>query len=53
MSELDNRRSKEELGIIYTPLADYLKSIVDHYKNNPKLMPEGYATRRLELQLTH
>ena len=53
MSELDNRRSKEELGMVYTPLADYLKSIVDHYKNNPKLMPEGYATRHLELQLTH
>lgn len=50
MSELDNRRSKGELGAIYTPLADYLKSVVDHYKNNPKLMPEGYATRHAELR---
>lgn len=52
MSELDNRRSKEEMGVVYTPLAEYLKSIVAHYRNNPKLMPEGYATRHLELQLS-
>ena len=52
MSELDNRRSKEELGMIYTPLTKYLESIVQHYRDNPKLMPEGYATRNLELQLT-
>lgn len=51
MSELDNRRSKEDLGLVYTPLSNYLKSIVEHYKNNPKLMPEGYATRHLELRL--
>jgi len=49
MSELDNRRSKEELGITYTPLAAYLESIVRHYKDNPKLMPEGYGIRRDEL----
>ena len=52
MSVLDNRRSKEELGVVYTPLAAYLESIVDHYKRNSKLMPESYATRNLELQLT-
>jgi nucleoside-diphosphate-sugar epimerase len=52
MSVLDNRRSKEELGAVYTPLATYLNSIVDHYKRNPKLMPESYAARNLELQLT-
>jgi len=52
MSGLDNRRSKKELGTVYTPLAEYLESIVEHYKNNWKLMPEGYATRNLELQLT-
>ena len=52
MSVLDNRRSKEELGAVYTPLAAYLKAIVGHYKKDPKLMPEGYATRNLELQLT-
>jgi nucleoside-diphosphate-sugar epimerase len=52
MSVLDNRPSKEELGVVYTPLAKYLKSIVGHYKSNPRLMPEGYATRNLELQLT-
>jgi nucleoside-diphosphate-sugar epimerase len=51
MSGLDNRRSKEELGVVYTPLAKYLASIVMHYKDNPKLMPEGYEARDLELQL--
>lgn len=49
MSGLDNRRSKEELGMIYTPLAKYLESIVQHYRDNPKLMPEGYGRRHDEL----
>lgn len=52
MSGLDNRRSKQELGVVYTPLHRYLESIVRHYQDNPKLMPEGYGTRDLELQLT-
>jgi nucleoside-diphosphate-sugar epimerase len=51
MSGLDNRRSKQELGIVYTPLESYLRSIVSYYKSNPQLAPEGYATRNLELQL--
>lgn len=50
MSALDNRRSKEELGVVYTPLAEYLKSVVGHYKKNSKLVPENYATRHAELR---
>ncbi|NWF71062.1 MAG: NAD-dependent epimerase/dehydratase family protein [Chloroflexi bacterium] len=48
MSELDNHRSKDELGVRYTPLADYLRKIVDHYTTNPPLQPAGYRRRRSE-----
>jgi nucleoside-diphosphate-sugar epimerase len=51
MSELDNRRSKEELGLRYTPLREHLQKIVLHYKNNPQLQAEGYGTRPAELEL--
>jgi len=51
MSELDNRRSKEELGLQYTPLREHLQKIVLHYKNNPQLQAEGYNTRPAELEL--
>jgi nucleoside-diphosphate-sugar epimerase len=51
MSELDNTRSRTELGVRYTPLREYLQKIVSHYKNNPQLQPEGYRTRAIELQL--
>jgi nucleoside-diphosphate-sugar epimerase len=52
MSELDNRRSKQELGVAYTPLPKHLKSIVTHYKKNRELIPDGYKTRDLECQLS-
>lgn len=51
MSALDNSRSKSEFGIRYTPLAEYLQKIVEHYKNNQRLIPEGYKNRDLELRV--
>lgn len=51
MSELDNTRSKQELGVRYTPLKEYLQKIVLHYKNNPQLQADGYRTRPIEQQL--
>ncbi len=51
MSALDNARSKTEFGLGYTPLQQYLQTIVLHYKNNSPLIPEGYKTRPQELRL--
>ena len=51
MSELDNQRSKRELGMQYTPLPVYLSKLLGHYKNSQLLMPDGYRRRGEELQL--
>ncbi|HWX53013.1 MAG TPA: NAD-dependent epimerase/dehydratase family protein [Verrucomicrobiae bacterium] len=51
MSALDNSRSKNQFGIQYTPLREYLRHVVAHYKDNPRLVPEGYKTRELELRV--
>jgi nucleoside-diphosphate-sugar epimerase len=51
MSELDNRRSKEELGIQYTPLPVYLQMLIEHYESNPPCTPEGYCRRSEEIAL--
>ena len=51
MSELDNRLSKNELGISYTPLPVYLEKIVRFYRDNPPPPPAGYRRRRAELAL--
>ncbi len=51
MSELDNSRSKHEFGVRYTALSDYLPRIVTYYQRNTQLLPGGYNTRSLELQL--
>ncbi len=51
MSALDNARSKTECGLRYTPLQQYLQTIVLHYKKNSALVPEGYKTRKLELRV--
>jgi nucleoside-diphosphate-sugar epimerase len=51
MSELDNTRSKTELGMVYTPVRDYLERIVRHYEQNPPPTPRGYHRRRSELLL--
>lgn len=51
MSELDNTRSKRELGTVYTPLRDYLARIVAYYNENPPPTPASYRRRRAELLL--
>jgi nucleoside-diphosphate-sugar epimerase len=51
MSELDNQRSKVELGIRYTPVPVYLRKLVDHYERDRPPAPPGYARRRDEIEL--
>jgi len=48
MSELDNTRSKIELGLTYTPLTEYLERIVRVYMETPPPLPTGYKRRRAE-----
>lgn len=50
MSELDNTRSKEELGVTYTPLYNYLGKLVEHYTTTKIPTPVGYKRRQAELQ---
>lgn len=50
MSELDNTRSKTELGVQYTPLDDYLQTLVAHYSSNPPQNPLSYRRRNAERQ---
>ncbi|MBI1278798.1 MAG: NAD-dependent epimerase/dehydratase family protein [Anaerolineaceae bacterium] len=50
MSELTNDRSKAELGMIYTPLRDYLSKIIAYYEANPQRDPVGYKRRHREIQ---
>ncbi len=49
MSALDNERGVRELGMRYTPLADYLERIVAHHRAAGSPTPAGYATRAAEL----
>ncbi len=51
MSELDNTRSKRELGMTYTPVRQYLQEIVAFYQTNPPPKPASYHRRRAELLL--
>ena len=51
MSELDNTRSKQELGMTYTPLKEYLEKIVAFYRANPPPKPASYRRRYSELRL--
>ncbi|MEM6282304.1 MAG: NAD-dependent epimerase/dehydratase family protein [Chloroflexota bacterium] len=48
MSELDNTRSKEELGLNYTPLDSYLQNLVAHYAENQPQQPISYRRRNAE-----
>lgn len=50
MSALDNRLSKKELGIRYTPLAEYLADLVAFYDAHPMSPPLTYRRRRAERQ---
>ncbi len=49
MSELDNRQSKQELGVVYTPIAATLERLVRHLERLPP--PPGYVQRPRELAL--
>ncbi|MCA9915880.1 MAG: NAD-dependent epimerase/dehydratase family protein, partial [Anaerolineae bacterium] len=49
MSELDNTRSKQELGMVYTPLPEYLKNLVTHYDAHKPKKPTSYNRRSAEL----
>ncbi|HEV8493236.1 MAG TPA: SDR family oxidoreductase [Candidatus Angelobacter sp.] len=53
MSSLENARSKAELRIEYTPVASYVKNLVDYFQAMPKRKIEGYARRALELELAN
>jgi nucleoside-diphosphate-sugar epimerase len=50
MSELDNTRSKDELGMSYTPLREYLGKLVAHYSDHPPRKPASYQRRQAEIQ---
>ena len=49
MSALDNGRSKEILGIRYTPLPEYLERLVRHYQSHVIAPPLTFRRRRTEL----
>lgn len=49
MSVLDNQRSKEELGLRYTPLDIYLERLIAHHAAQPRREPAGYQQRAREL----
>ena len=51
MSELDNQRSKLELGMQYTPLRVYLEKMVGHYDGSQLPLPDGYRRRSEEIKL--
>jgi nucleoside-diphosphate-sugar epimerase len=51
MSELDNALGKAELGLTFTPVADYVRQIVRHYEQNPPPTPTSYRRRHAEKAL--
>jgi hypothetical protein len=51
MSALDNARGKRELGLTYTPVAEYVARIARHYLAGHMPPPEGYSRRAEELRL--
>lgn len=51
MSELDNQRSKLELGMQYTPLPVYMQRLVTHYQHHQPPLPDGYQQRSKEILL--
>jgi nucleoside-diphosphate-sugar epimerase len=53
MSSLENARSKAELGMEYTPIASYVKNLVDYFLAMPKRKIEGYEKRSQELELAN
>jgi nucleoside-diphosphate-sugar epimerase len=51
MSELDNRRSVEELGASYTPLPEVVDALVADYLRKGAVPPVGYNIRPQELAI--
>jgi len=51
MSYLDNSLSKQELGMTYTPLVDYLEVLVKYYLEHRPTPPRSYKRRPAELQM--
>jgi nucleoside-diphosphate-sugar epimerase len=51
MSELDNTRSKTELGMVYTPVSTYLAHIVRELTDLRPTPPAGYRRRNAERAL--
>lgn len=51
MSELDNTRSKVELGMTYTPVDDVLRDVVDMLQRRQPKPPAGYRRRNAERAL--
>ena len=53
MSELDNERSKLELGMEYTPVPVYLQKLVSYYQSHRLLLQVGDQRRKEELRLAN
>ena len=51
MSALENTRSKQELGMTYTPVRAYLQKLVDYFQAAPSREIEGYRQREKELKV--
>jgi nucleoside-diphosphate-sugar epimerase len=51
MSVLDNRRSKLELGMTYTPVPEYLERLVKRHASQPLREIAGYRKRQEELAM--
>lgn len=49
MSSLANERSKQELGMTYTPVREYLEKLVKRFRENRPLQVPGYDQREGEL----
>jgi nucleoside-diphosphate-sugar epimerase len=50
MSEITNDVSKSELGMTYTPLPEYLETLVAAYDAGKHAVPVGYRRRHAEVQ---
>lgn len=53
MSELDNTRSKLELGMEYTPAVVCLQKLVTYFSGHQLPAPEGYRHRSEEIRLAN
>jgi len=51
MSSLENQRSKQNLGMAYTPIHAYLSRLVSYFQAAPPRAIQGYLQRQRELNL--